>query len=106
MPQPMIFSFFAEALRNGRLISPALVNQMRAPRHELGAGNYGLGVMLWCGPGIWGHAGDLSGTDADLELYGTTGYTAVVLANISGVNNPIRRKIAALILRPSISAVH
>ena len=52
--------------------------------------------MLWRAPQIWGHGGDLPGTDADLEIFEPSGVIAVVLSNYSGVNNPIRRRIAAL----------
>jgi CubicO group peptidase (beta-lactamase class C family) len=87
---------FAEALRTGKLLPPAAVREMRTARTELGTDRYGFGVILWRGPGIWGHAGDLPGADTDLEFLGDTGVVSVVLSNYSAVNNPIRRRIARL----------
>ncbi|NOT09615.1 MAG: beta-lactamase family protein [Gemmatimonadales bacterium] len=86
---------FAEAFRKEGFLAPGVVETMRTEKFP-GSG-YGYGVMLWRGPGVWGHGGDLPGTDADLEIYGTSGYVAVVLSNRSGVNDPIRRRIAALL---------
>ena len=87
---------FGEALRAGALIPRQLVDTMRAPRNRTPRSQYGYGVMLWRAPQIWGHGGDLPGTDADLEILEPSGVVAVVLSNFSGVNNPIRRRIAAL----------
>ncbi len=87
---------FAERLRRGDLIGLDLVAEMRTARVELGAPEYGYGVLLWRGPGVWGHAGNLPGADADLEIYGDTGYVAVVLGNRSGVNAPVAAKARAL----------
>jgi len=85
-----------EALRMGVLIPRQLVDTMRAPRNRTTRSQYGYGVMLWRAPQIWGHGGDLPGTDADLEILEPSGVISVVLSNVSGVNNPIRRRIAAL----------
>ncbi len=88
---------FAEAFRRGRLVTPAGVERMRTPDATLGASDYGLGVVRWRGPGVWGHAGDLPGADADLELYGDSGYVLIILSNMDGVNNELRRKVQALL---------
>src|SRR5687768_17035111 len=59
---------FALALIGGRLLSLNIVDTMRSPKPELGATEYGYGVLLWRGAGVWGHSGDLPGTNADLEI--------------------------------------
>jgi CubicO group peptidase (beta-lactamase class C family) len=87
---------FATALTAGRLVSANSLGQMRAVHTEIGAEDYGFGIIRWRGPNIWGNAGDLPGTDADLEIYGDTGYVAIVLANRSGVNPPVLAKIRSL----------
>jgi CubicO group peptidase (beta-lactamase class C family) len=87
---------FGHALRSGALVRRDLVDSMRLNRNAKPQSAYGYGVLLWRGSGIWGHAGDLPGTDADLEIFEPAGIVAVVLSNISGVNNPIRRRIARL----------
>ena len=87
---------FGEALRSGMILLPALVDSMRTPRSGTPTRPYGFGVMLRRGVRIWGHPGDLPGTDADLEIFEPSGVVSVVLANVSGVNNPIRRRIARL----------
>lgn len=79
---------FANALEAGRLVSPRTLELMRTPKPELGAPDYGFGVMRWKAPGVWGHSGRLPGADADLEFY-EGGYTAIVLANLDHVNEPI-----------------
>lgn len=94
---------FGEALRGGKLLSPESVNLMRTAKSELNAPEYGYGVMLWQGPGIWGHSGRLPGADADLEIYGNTGYVAVVLANKTEANPPVLAKIRSLFFPQSLN---
>ncbi len=87
---------FINALKSGQLLKPDTVRLLSTPKPELGAVDYGFGTLLWRGPGIWGHAGDLPGADADLEIYSGTDYSAVVLANQSSVNEPVMLKIRQL----------
>jgi CubicO group peptidase (beta-lactamase class C family) len=92
---------FGEALRTGTLLPPGDVSLMRAPKKELGAPEYGYGVMRGLAPGVWGHAGGLPGVDADLELFGDSGYVLVTLSNVDGVSGPIRRKAIAVLATKS-----
>ena len=85
---------FYRALLGGRLLRPATLALMRAPRPELGSPSYGFGVMLDRAPGAWGHAGDLPGADADFEVHGDTLF--IVLANYDSVNGPVLQMIRAL----------
>ena len=86
---------FAEGLRTHKLLQPASLGMMRAAKTELHAPNYGFGVMRGDG-GIWGHSGRLPGADADLEIYGDSGFVAIVLANQSEANPPVLAKIRSL----------
>ena len=94
---------FAEGLRSGRLLRPETVKLMRTPRTDLNAPEYGYGVMLWKGPGIWGHSGRLPGADADLEIFAETGYVAIVLSNKSEANPPVLSKIRSLFFPQSLN---
>lgn len=89
---------FASALRTGQLVSLETLERMRAPKPELGAPDYGFGVMLWRAPGVWGHSGRLPGADADLEFYDHE-YVGIVLANVDNVNEPVLRMLRALFHR-------
>jgi CubicO group peptidase (beta-lactamase class C family) len=86
---------FANALREGRLVRLETLDLMKAPKPQLGAPEYGFGVMLWQAPGVWGHSGRLPGADADLEFYDND-YTGIVLANYDNVNLPVLRTMRAL----------
>ncbi len=87
---------FTESLRTGKLISRSALATMRAPRKEWGATDYGFGVDWYRGNNIWGHTGFIPGTNADVELYGDSGYVLVMLGN-TGTNDPIRRRVGALV---------
>lgn len=69
---------------------------MRSPKPELGSPRYGYGFVLFDGPQYWGNGGDFEGVDADVEQFGTSGYTMIILANSHMVNDPIKRKVRAL----------
>jgi CubicO group peptidase (beta-lactamase class C family) len=89
---------FANALRVGRLVSHETLAGMIAPKPELGAPEYGFGVMRWRAPGVWGHSGRLPGADADLEIYDRD-YLGIVLANYDNVNDPVLQMVRALFHR-------
>jgi CubicO group peptidase (beta-lactamase class C family) len=88
---------YTEALRGGKLISLQTLDLMRSPKPELGVPVYGYGFVLFDGPMYWGHGGDFPGIDADIEQYGTSGYTLIVLANTHAVNDPIKRKVRRML---------
>ena len=87
---------FAEALRTDRLVARETLVMMRTPRSEFGAADYGYGIDRYRGKNIWGHTGYIPGANADVELYGDSGYVLVVLGNMPA-NEPIRRLAEALI---------
>ncbi|HEY0304453.1 MAG TPA: serine hydrolase domain-containing protein, partial [Longimicrobiales bacterium] len=88
---------YAEALRTGKLIKRSTLDLMRSPKPELGAPRYGYGFALFDGPQVWGHGGDFPGIDFDLNQYGESGYTVIVMANYDRVNEPILRKMKDLL---------
>jgi CubicO group peptidase (beta-lactamase class C family) len=95
---------YSEALRAGTLLRPATLALMRAPRPEVASPRYGYGFVLFEGPEIWGHGGDFPGIDADWNNYGDSGYTLVILANRSGVNDPVKRKVRRLLAAAGVAA--
>jgi hypothetical protein len=90
---------FANGLRDGRLLKPSTVELMKAPKPELGAPDYGFGVVRWQAPGVWGHSGRLPGAEVDLEFYDNE-YLAIVMSNYDSVNNPLLRLIRVLFHQP------
>jgi CubicO group peptidase (beta-lactamase class C family) len=84
---------YAEALRTGKLITRQTLQLMRVRKPELGAPRYGYGFALFDGPDIWGHGGDFPGIDFELQQFGDSGYTIILLANYDRVNDPILRKV-------------
>lgn len=90
---------YTEALRTGKLVSRATLDLMRSPKPELGAPIYGYGFALFDGPQYWGHGGDFEGIDADVEQFGTSGVTMIILANTHMVNDPIKRKVRRMFLQ-------
>lgn len=86
---------FANGLKSGRLVSLQTLEIMKMPKTELGAPEYGYGVVRWQAPGVWGHSGRLPGADADLEFYNGD-YIAIVLANRDHVNDPVLRMLRRL----------
>lgn len=94
---------FAEALRTGKLLKPETVRLMKTAKIELNAPEYGYGVVLWQGRGIWGHSGRLPGADADLEIFGDTGYVSIVLSNKTEANPPVQAKIRSLFFPQSLN---
>lgn len=87
---------FAEGLRSGRLLPIPTVRRMRQPHPEWGAVDYGFGIDRMRGGSIWGANGYIPGANADVEIYGDSGYVLVVVANMPA-NEPVRRLVAALV---------
>ena len=61
---------------------------------NLGATDYGYGIDRYRGGNVWGLTGFIPGANADVELYGDTGYLLVVVSN-RAANEPIRQLVAA-----------
>lgn len=85
---------FAEALRLAKVVPLEWVDSMRTPKADFGANDYGYGIDRYRGQNVWGGSGFIPGANADVELYGDSGYLLVVLSN-RAANEPIREFVAA-----------
>jgi CubicO group peptidase (beta-lactamase class C family) len=86
---------FAEAMRKGRLLSPATAERLWSAKPELQSPDYGYGF----GVGrdalgrTAGHSGGFSGIASILDIYLDTGWTVVVLSNLDGGMQPVAQKL-------------
>ena len=92
---------FVEALKSGKLVSPATYELMTTPKPEVKSPEYGYGFGVDTETGIVGHSGGFPGISSNLDIFKRTGYVAVVLSNYSGGSQPVVEKIRALVRRRS-----
>jgi CubicO group peptidase (beta-lactamase class C family) len=88
---------FAEALRTGKLVSPAMVRTLTTPKPEIGSPEYGYGFTVDAQRGIVGHSGGYSGTSNNVDIFLEEGYTAIVLSNRGGAGRPIVARMRELV---------
>ena len=88
---------FAEALRTGKLVSPAMVRVLTTPKPQLSSPEYGYGFSVDAGRGIAGHSGGFAGTSNNVDIFLGSGYTAVVLSNYGMSGRPIVERIRAMV---------
>src|SRR5262249_8585709 len=88
---------FAEALKGGKLVSPATFELLTTPKPELKSPQYGYGFGVDLETGVVGHNGGFSGISANLDIFKGTGYVAVVLSNYGGASQPVVEKIRSLV---------
>jgi CubicO group peptidase (beta-lactamase class C family) len=88
---------FAEALKAGKLVSPATFELLTTPKPELQSPQYGYGFGVDPRTGIVGHSGGFPGISSNLDIFKGTGYVAVVLSNYGGGSQPVVAKIRSLI---------
>ncbi len=88
---------FAEALKSGKLVSPATYELMTTAKPEIGSPRYGYGFQLNPDAGIAGHSGGFPGINSNLDIFKGTGYVAVVMANYGDAGQPVVDKIRALV---------
>jgi CubicO group peptidase (beta-lactamase class C family) len=74
---------FARALQAGRLVSPALVRLLLAPKPELGARSYGFGFATSDSARVVGHAGGFPGIVGNLDMFSGSDVITVVLGNLT-----------------------
>ncbi len=90
---------FAEALRAGRLLSPATAAVLWSPKPELhGNPNYGFGFGIGrdaLGRRV-GHTGGFSGISSTLDVYLDTGWAVVVLSNVDDGMVAVAQKLRAV----------
>ncbi|MBD0320780.1 MAG: beta-lactamase family protein, partial [Gemmatimonadetes bacterium] len=90
---------FAEALRTGKLVSPAMVRVLTTPKPELSSPEYGYGFTA-DRPGIVGHSGGYVGTSTNVDLFLEDGYTAIMLSNYAQTGMPVVARMRELVRGP------
>ena len=91
---------FAEALRGGKLVSPATYQLLTTPKPALNSNEYGYGFGTGLGSGsddIVGHSGGFSGISSNLDIFKNSGYVAIVMSNYGGASQPVVERIRALV---------
>jgi CubicO group peptidase (beta-lactamase class C family) len=86
---------FAEAMRKGRLVSPATAERLWTAKPALSSPDYGFGFGVGrdaLGRTV-GHSGGFSGISSVLDIYLDTGWTVVVLSNVDGGMQPVAQKL-------------
>jgi CubicO group peptidase (beta-lactamase class C family) len=74
---------FARALQTGRLVRPALVELLLAPKPDLGAPTYGFGFARSDSGRVVGHAGGFPGIIGNLDIFSGSDYVTIVLGNLT-----------------------
>jgi CubicO group peptidase (beta-lactamase class C family) len=95
---------FAEALKNGRLVSKESFRLLTTPKPELNSPRYGFGFGT--DGRIVGHGGGFAGINSQLDIYVGEEYTLAVMSNYGGGAQPIVDKARALLLagRPTTAS--
>ena len=88
---------FDQALRSGKLVSPAMFKTLTTPKPELKSPNYGYGFGVDTQAGTAGHSGGFPGINSELTMYLNSGWTAIVMSNYSRAAQPVARKMESLI---------
>jgi CubicO group peptidase (beta-lactamase class C family) len=88
---------FAEALKAGKLVSPATFELMTTPKPEVNSPEYGYGFGVGPATKIVGHSGGFPGISSNLDIFKGTGYVAVVMSNYGGGSQPVVEKIRSLV---------
>jgi len=88
---------FAEALKAGKLVSPATFELMTTPKPEVNSPEYGYGFGVDPETKIVGHSGGFPGISSNLDIFKGTGYVAVVMSNYGGGSQPVVEKIRSLV---------
>lgn len=91
---------FAEAVRRGRLIKPATLDEMTKASGIL---SYGLGFQAdeWPSDRSFGHGGGFPGISGELSCFRKCGYTVVALANYDLDAEYIARNLSAMVAQIS-----
>ncbi len=87
---------FADALRNGTLISRETFAVMASAKPELGSDRYGYGFGIGS-DGSVGHNGGFPGVSAELIFWPDRGWTVAVLSNYSGGVAPVVARARRLV---------
>jgi CubicO group peptidase (beta-lactamase class C family) len=88
---------FDQALRSGKLITPAAFKLIGSPKPEVNSPEYGYGFFYDKGRNVTGHSGGFSGISSNLDIYLGNGWTAIVMSNYSRGSGPLSQKMEQLI---------
>jgi CubicO group peptidase (beta-lactamase class C family) len=81
---------FAEALKDGTLVSKDMAHCLTTAKTELNALDYGYGFSVHPERALYGHSGGLLGVSANLDIVETPpGWVVVVLANDLSMRTPV-----------------
>jgi len=86
---------FAEAMRKGKLVSPATRDRLWSAQPDLNSPEYGFGFGIGkdsLGRSA-GHSGGFPGISSVLDIYLDTGWTVVVLSNVDDGMPPVAQKL-------------
>ena len=89
---------FAEALKNGKLVSKESVRLLTTPKPDLNSPQYGFGFVIDAGGRIVGHSGGFPGINSQLDIYVGEDYTVAVMSNYGGGAQPVAEKARSLLL--------
>ncbi len=89
---------FDVALRSGKLLGKEYVAQLLSAKPELKSPGYGYGFQFNTENQIAGHGGGFDGINSNLDMFLSSGYTAVVMSNYGGGAMPVNDKIRQLVL--------
>jgi len=86
---------FAEAMRQGKLVTAATRDQMWSAKPDLSSPEYGFGFGIRTGAlgRSVGHSGGFPGISSVLDIYPDTGWTIVVLSNVDDGAPPVEQKL-------------
>ncbi len=96
---------FDQALRSGKLLSPAMVKVITTPKPELKSPEYGYGFGVDADAQTAGHGGGFPGINSNLRMFLGSGWTAIVMSNYSRAAQPVEQKMERLIKRSENSGV-
>jgi len=88
---------FANALREGKLISAENVKIMTTAKPELNAPDYGYGFIIGTNSETFGHSGGFVGISSELIMFANSDCTAVVLSNYGAGSQLVTEKIRRFI---------
>jgi CubicO group peptidase (beta-lactamase class C family) len=72
---------FVQALRSHKLVGEPYVKLLLSPKPELNSPRYGFGFGINPEKQIAGHSGGFEGVSSNLDIFLTSGYTAIVMSN-------------------------
>lgn len=87
---------FADALREGVLVSPETLRLLTTPKPEIGSPQYGYGFGIHA-DGSVGHTGGFVGINSSLAFWPDGDWTIAVMSNYSGGARPVAERAARLV---------